>query len=146
MSSEQKVTGRQRQQMIAEAAYFKAERRGFSGGDAMRDWCEAEAEIDAQLRGPEDLQLVERVEEALESAAKRLAPVRRKLARLSSEARGEWERDIDKLAALRDTLTPKLVELKAQGEQAGRKLREQSERIRDEIVDLVQRLETKAKH
>ena len=99
--------------MIAEAAYFKAERRGFNGGDAVRDWCEAEAEIDAQLLGQEDIQLVERIEDALEAAANRLASVRRKVARLSNEARTEWERDLDKLAALRETLNPKLAELKA---------------------------------
>jgi hypothetical protein len=132
--------------MIAEAAYFKAERRGFNGGDAVRDWCEAEAEIDARLRGLEDGQLVERIEEALESAGKRLTAVRRKVARLSSEARGEWERDLEKLAVLRDTLKPKLVELKEQGEAVGRKVREQAEKMRDEIAELVQRLEAKAKH
>ncbi|HXH65111.1 MAG TPA: DUF2934 domain-containing protein [Mariprofundaceae bacterium] len=34
-----------REHMIAEAAYYKAEKRGFSGGDHVRDWLEAEAEI-----------------------------------------------------------------------------------------------------
>ena len=146
MASQQKVTAGQRRQMIAEAAYFKAERRGFDDGDAVRDWCEAEAEIDAQLRAFEDGQLVERIEEVLESAAKRLAAFRRKVARLSSEARGEWERDLDRLAALRDKLKPKLEELRGQGERTGRKVREQAERIRGEIADVVQRLEARAKH
>lgn len=146
MSSQQKVTSGQRQQMIAEAAYFKAERRGFNGGDAIRDWCEAEVEIDAQLRELEDGQVVERIEEALESAAKRLAAVRRKIARLSSEARGEWDRDLTRLAALRDSLKPKLVELKEQGERAGRIVREQAEKLRDEIAEAVQRLDAKEKH
>jgi hypothetical protein len=132
--------------MIAEAAYFKAQRRGFNGGDAIRDWCEAEAEIDARLRQVEDGQLVERIEEALESAAKRVAALRRKAVRLSSQARGELERDLDRLGALRDTLKPKLVELKEQGERAGRIVREQAEKIRDEIAELVQRLEAKGKH
>lgn len=36
----------QRYRMIAEAAYFRAERRGFLGGDELRDWLDAEAEID----------------------------------------------------------------------------------------------------
>jgi hypothetical protein len=36
--------------MIAEAAYFRAEARGFEGGDSVRDWLEAEAEVDAILR------------------------------------------------------------------------------------------------
>jgi hypothetical protein len=132
--------------MIAEAAYFKAERRGFNGGDAVRDWCEAEAEIDARLRGLDDGQLVERIEEVLESAAAKLSAVRRKVARLSSETRGEWERDLERLAALRDTLKPKLEELKEQGERAGRKVRQQAEKVRDEIAELLQRLEAKAKH
>ena len=32
--------------MIAEAAYFRAERRGFQGGCPIQDWLEAECEID----------------------------------------------------------------------------------------------------
>jgi predicted nucleic acid-binding Zn-ribbon protein len=146
MSSQPKVTNSQRQQMIAEAAYFRAERRGFKGGDAVRDWCEAEAEIDAQLRKVDDGELVERVEEALEAAAKRLAAARRRIARLSSDARGEWERDLDKLAALRDALTPKLAEMKEQGERAGRKVREQAEKIGADLSELMRRLEAKGKH
>ena len=39
----------ERRCFIAEAAYFKAERRGFSEGGALEDWVEAEAEIDALL-------------------------------------------------------------------------------------------------
>ena len=34
-------------QMIREAAYFRAEARGFVGGDPVEDWLAAEAEIDA---------------------------------------------------------------------------------------------------
>jgi hypothetical protein len=41
----------ERQRLIAEAAYFKAERRGFAGGGELADWIEAEAEIDALLSG-----------------------------------------------------------------------------------------------
>jgi hypothetical protein len=39
----------ERRRMIAEAAYFKAARRGFAPGNPDRDWAEAEAEIDAWL-------------------------------------------------------------------------------------------------
>jgi hypothetical protein len=135
----------QRRQMIAEAAYFKAERRGFNGGDAVRDWCEAEAEIDARLRRGTDGQLIERIETVLDAAAKRLSSVRRKVARLSQEAREEWQRDIDRLATLRETLALRLDELKEQGERAGRKLREQADTIREEVAELAKRLETKGK-
>ena len=33
---------------IAEAAYFRAERRGFTEDGAMQDWLDAEREIEAQ--------------------------------------------------------------------------------------------------
>jgi hypothetical protein len=39
-----------REQMISEAAYFRAEQRGFKAGDPMFDWLDAEAEIDAVLK------------------------------------------------------------------------------------------------
>lgn len=38
-----------RLRFIAEAAYFKAEQRGFADGGELGDWIAAEAEIDALL-------------------------------------------------------------------------------------------------
>ena len=38
-----------RQRMIAERAYFRAESRGFQGGDAVIDWLEAEREVERIL-------------------------------------------------------------------------------------------------
>lgn len=35
-----------REQMIAEAAYFHAERRGFAPGNEMSDWLQAEADME----------------------------------------------------------------------------------------------------
>ncbi len=43
------VSAEQRQAMIAESAYRRAERRGFEGGDAVADWLESEKEVDALL-------------------------------------------------------------------------------------------------
>lgn len=39
----------ERNEMIATAAYYRAEHRGFNNGNAMQDWLEAEAEIDNAL-------------------------------------------------------------------------------------------------
>jgi hypothetical protein len=39
----------ERFQMISEAAYFKAEQRGFMAGDDLADWLAAEAEVDGLL-------------------------------------------------------------------------------------------------
>lgn len=43
-----------RQVMIAAAAYFRAEQRGFVGGDSLDDWLAAEAEVDERLRQATD--------------------------------------------------------------------------------------------
>jgi hypothetical protein len=39
----------ERHRLIREAAYYRAERRGFEGGDPTDDWAAAEAEIDRML-------------------------------------------------------------------------------------------------
>ena len=39
----------QRQRMIEEAAYYRAEQRGFQGDLAMDDWLQAETEINARF-------------------------------------------------------------------------------------------------
>ena len=43
------VSAEQRHAMIAEAAYLRAERRGFTGGDSVSDWLAAEREVDELL-------------------------------------------------------------------------------------------------
>lgn len=45
------ITPEQRRHMIAEAAYLRAESRGFSPGDPVDDWLTAEQEVDAHLTG-----------------------------------------------------------------------------------------------
>jgi hypothetical protein len=45
-----KLTPEARQALIAEAAYLRAERRGFAPGREVEDWLAAEIEIDALLR------------------------------------------------------------------------------------------------
>ena len=43
------LIGEDRLRMIAEAAYFRAEQRGFVPGNEVEDWLAAEMEIDALL-------------------------------------------------------------------------------------------------
>ncbi len=43
------ISAELRYQMIAEAAYYLAERRNFQGGDPVNDWLEAEMIIDRAL-------------------------------------------------------------------------------------------------
>jgi microsomal dipeptidase-like Zn-dependent dipeptidase len=45
------VTPAERHEMVAVAAYFRAESRGFTPGGALQDWLEAERDIDLLLAG-----------------------------------------------------------------------------------------------
>ena len=47
--AETPISSQDRRRMIAEAAYFHAERRGFDDGNPDQDWYEAEREIDDLL-------------------------------------------------------------------------------------------------
>ncbi len=46
---EKALAGEDRYRMIAEAAYFHAERRGFLPGSELQDWLAAEIEVDELL-------------------------------------------------------------------------------------------------
>lgn len=43
------MTPEERRRVISELAYYRAEERGFEGGDALDDWLIAEAEVDRML-------------------------------------------------------------------------------------------------
>ena len=84
-----------RQSMIREAAYFRAQRRGFVGGNAVDDWLEAEAEVDHMLdeeaaRGSSDgLGPIEQFEA-------QLAALDQEMRRLVGKARQRGLRDPDR--------------------------------------------------
>jgi hypothetical protein len=71
--------------MVAEAAYYRAEQRGFQGGDPALDWFEAEAEIDRTF-----LQAPARDEEP---GADERAVLEHQL----ETQLGEWDAQIDEL-------------------------------------------------
>jgi hypothetical protein len=146
MAAKQRVSSGQRRQMIAEAAYFRAERRGFSGGDPVADWFEAEVEVDAELKRLGRQHVIERLEIAVVTATKTLEAFKKKVAKLAAGARAEWQRDADRLKELRDGLRQKLGEVREQSEEAGQKAREQAEKIREEIGELVDRIGAKLRH
>jgi len=47
--AEKRVSAQAREQMIALAAYYRAQRRNFDPGHELEDWLEAEAEVNARL-------------------------------------------------------------------------------------------------
>jgi hypothetical protein len=139
MTSVQRVDSARRNQMIAEAAYFRAERRGFNGGDPMVDWVEAEAAINAQLCSADEDSILARLGERVAIATKRLKALRKKVSGMKADTGKEWQQDVEKLAALRDALKMRLEEVRERGEHATRKAQKQAEKIWEEILDIIQR-------
>ena len=56
-SNQQSHTPETQRRMIAEAAYLRAERRGFTGGDPVEDWLSAETEIEKSLKALSETEL-----------------------------------------------------------------------------------------
>lgn len=139
MVATHKVSAAERQHMVAEAAYFLAENRGFDGLDPVANWLQAEAEVNARLAD------TQRLDERLEAVNRKLKTARSKLSSMTADVRQEWERDIDKLAKLRDGFQEKLGELQRQGMQASEKTWRQLEKAWDEAGDLLHRLERSGK-
>jgi hypothetical protein len=46
-----RVSDEERRNMIARAAYFRAEKRQFAPGHEVEDWIAAEADVDRELAG-----------------------------------------------------------------------------------------------
>lgn len=70
--TESLVSVEERRRMIAEAAYFRALRRGFNGGDPVTDWIAAEREINAALPSAQQQKEEAIVYEKLRTAVKHL--------------------------------------------------------------------------
>ncbi len=130
----------QRQQMIAEAAYYRAEGRGFTDGDPFLDWLDAEREIDALLNVPKAERWVKQLESQLSSGRERLTTLRAKIAGKGKTARAELKKDLEKLDEKLDRFEAKLKDLRERGEKVTQRARQQAEKAWDEISELTHRL------
>ncbi|HUO66830.1 MAG TPA: DUF2934 domain-containing protein, partial [Gammaproteobacteria bacterium] len=129
-----KVTEEQRRQMIAEAAYFRAERRGF-GGDSVGDWIEAESEIDDRLRQIDQKYLLASLDEGIAVATKKVSAMKRKASTAAASARANLQRDVEQLVTLRDFVRAKAKELRDEGTRAGELAFHQAERACHDLAD-----------
>jgi hypothetical protein len=140
MSGKLGVTPEERHRMIAETAYFLAQERGFTGGDPVSDWIEAERRVDRQLLTLATARLVERLEQGVAAAAKNLSSAKRRVSTLAAGARTELDADCERLEALKVALGSKLEELKGRSEEAGQKALHQAESLWNELSDALQRV------
>lgn len=132
-----KVSEELRRRMVAEAAYFRAEQRGFDGGE-LDDWLEAEHEIDARLRAGAGL--AASLEERLATTNERLRALRQRMAEMGGRARREWEDDIAKLANHRDRLRKWIRRARDESGHAADKAKSRAEEAWEEISASLERL------
>lgn len=154
-ASGMQVTAEQRYRMIAEAAYFRAERRGFVGGDPGMDWAEAEAEIDRLLQSPwrpgmgsaasaKDA-FQQRLEAQLTEWDTRLDELKAKAIGAGTELRADYEKQLDTLATKRAALQAKAVELRKRTEDAWEDLKSSTEKSWDDMRDTLNRIASRFK-
>ena len=131
------VTPEQRYKMIAEAAYFRAEKRGFVGGNVATDWLDAEAEIDRILEQQSDAKqegasTKKAFQQRLEKQLKEWDAKFKKLQAMAKKAKAEIRADIEKqianLADKRASANMKIIELQHHTEDTWEDLRAGTEK------------------
>jgi Protein of unknown function (DUF2934) len=140
------VTPEERHRMIAETAYFLAYERGFTGGDPVSDWIEAEGRVDRQLRALARARMLERLESGVTTAAKNVGVLKRRVATLAASARTELSADVEKLDGLKVSLRSKLDELRERGDQVSENALHQAEHVWNELSEVLQRVTARTHH
>lgn len=140
------ITPEERHRMIAETAYFLAQERGFTGGDPVSDWIEAERRVDQQLWALATARLVERLESGVATAAQKLGALKRRVSTLAASARTELNVDVEKLDMLKLALRSRLDEVKERGGQVSQSALHQAEKVWTELSDALQRVTARTQH
>ena len=140
VSEEMSVSPEQRYQMIMEAAYFRAETRGFVGGDPAQDWLEAEVEIDRMLQGlgqasqiTEKQAFQKKLEAQLAEWDAKIEELKEKALKAKDEMRADFERQLEAIASKRATVQAKAHELRLRSEGAWGDLKGGTEKAWDEM-------------
>ncbi len=132
------ITREQRYQMIAEAAYFRAQSQGFCGNPT-QDWIAAEAEIDRILLQSSQTELSPKqiFEQKLEAQLQELDALFDHLKLQASLGKAELRTEIDKqlevLAQKRNAAQTKLNELSRRTEGAWEDLKGSAEKAWDDM-------------
>lgn len=145
--SDQGCSAGKRREMIAVAAYYRAERRGFLNGEELGDWLEAEAEVEhlleAQAGNDPKTSAKHRFQQKLEAQLKdwdvRLDELKVKARDAKTEIRAEFEVQLEALAGKRALAQEKLQELRRHGEWAWEDLRDGAEKAWSELREAIKR-------
>jgi DUF2934 family protein len=149
------ITTEHRHQMIATAAYERAERRAFRDGDPVRDWLEAEAEIDRMLEqslvSTEDAQattkraFLDRLEVELRGFDVRLEILTDKAQGATKTVRVECKKQIGALVEKRAVADQRLRELRDHSEAAWEDLKGGAETLWQELRQTIEQMASRFK-
>jgi len=136
-----------RQQMIATAAYYRAERRGFNGSDPSIDWCEAEMEVDQMLQRPagNDKDTAQ-LEALLTEWDAQFEELKNKVAKAKAQTRTEYQKQLQAIADKRSMITGKLKDMRQHTGETWNDLKSAIEHVWDEICQETERLTARFKH
>jgi chromosome segregation ATPase len=146
MSRKIRDTAEERHRMIAQTAYFLAQERGFAGGDPVTDWLEAERRVDRQLCTRAIAHTVEQFQSSVATAARQLNVLKRRASKVSASARAEFNAELEKLNAVKDSLRSELEELKRRSDELGERALHQAESTWNDLSETLQRLTARVRH
>jgi hypothetical protein len=144
-----------RHQMISIAAYYRAERRAFRGGDPIADWLEAEAEIDrtpvqsSSSGQPPAGETKRAFQETLQSQLKefdaRLEGLAEEAHKAKRSLKAEYEKQIGALGEKRALAGQKLRELEGRSEAAWEDLKDGAERLWRDLRQTIEQMASRFK-
>lgn len=133
------LSDEQRRQMIAEAAYYRAEHNGFTT-DSLEDWLKAEAEIDRLLRegkgGEEEAgkqSFRERFEHQLGEWDERLEEFKQASEEMGHKVGQDLQGQLAKMAQIRAAAQQQLFVLREHSSEAWDEVRKGAEHAIDEL-------------
>ncbi|MGP1676119.1 MAG: DUF2934 domain-containing protein [Burkholderiales bacterium] len=142
-------------EMVAVAAYYRAEHRGFAPGDPTADWLEAEAEFEhgsGQMPTPADSPQIspkQAFQQTLEAQLKewdaKLEQLRAKATDAKADIRAEFEVQLEALTAKQAVAQEKLRELRQHGEWAWEDLKHGADKAWKELREAIERAASRLK-
>lgn len=143
----QGMSPERRNEMIAVAAYYRAERRGFAESDPVSDWLAAESEIDQLLhtgmerpRADTAHEFLHRLEMQVGEWDRRFDELKAEAKSLKAKARTEYNNDLKALQARRAALGETLHDLGKRSGDAFDELRQGAERAWTELREAMEQL------
>jgi chromosome segregation ATPase len=143
----------QREQMIAEAAYRRAQQRDFQGGDPVNDWLEAEREVDRMLSESASAEdkpsavsgLVQQLESRIKGLDQDMARLMERARGVQADVREDIERELERLKPLRAAAEQRLTELRGRSGVALEEIKKSADRAWEEIGATVRVLTNRIK-